>query len=210
MSVTPPEEASLSLRDQLLAKGLASKRDAQRVERELQQSRRAQQGNRRSKSELEAEQRAAEQAALQEQARARAERRAAADAAREAWMRGVRARDLVAAHRQRRGSGQPWWIRRPDGTVERTEVSSGVAHELRAGTSALVELARASGVELVVVPAEVARRLAEIAPERIVVWVTDTVGISDPAERFLERTEPTLRPRRATPHDLLAWRTRAR
>jgi uncharacterized protein YaiL (DUF2058 family) len=198
----------VSLRDQLLAKGLASKRDAQRVERELKQQRREAQGARRSKAEVEAEARAAAAAEAEAKAEALRAQRREAEARREAVERELRARNLIDAHRSRRGGGQAWWFRRPDGAVERTEVSSGVAQQLRCGEAALVRHTLASGSDVVVVPREAAVRLLEIAPERVLCFVRDTAGISDPSERFLLRDwEPSLRPRRATPADLERLRT---
>ncbi len=197
----------VSLRDQLLAKGLASKKDVQRVERELKHDRRDQQGARKPKSVLEAEQRAqaqAEAAAREEQRRLQ---RLEAAARRDAVEHELRARNLIDAHRTRRGTGQPWWLRTPEGTLERTDVSSGVAQQLRAGEVALVRLVRASGDDVVVLPREAALRLLAFAPERVLFLVRDTTGISDAAERFLARSwEPSWSARRATPADLERFR----
>ncbi len=197
----------MSLRDQLLAKGLASKKDVQRVERQLKHERREAQGSRRSQSEVEAERQAAARAEAEAKAEALRQQRRQAEAHRLAVERELRARDLVAANQVRRGAGQPWWYRRADGTIGRTEVSSGVAHQLRCGELALAELARASGTEVVALRREAALRLLDVAPERLLVFVRDTAGISDPSERFLERSEPSLRPRRATPADLEGLRS---
>jgi hypothetical protein len=49
----------------------------------------------------------------------------------------------------------------------------------------------------VVVTGKGARRLLEVAPERLVFYVEDTKGISDPSEQFLHRQwEASLAPHR--------------
>src|SRR5690606_9409776 len=132
-----------SLRDQLLAKGLVSKKDAQRVGRELKHERKKDQASRKSKAELEAEERAA-RAAEAERARAElAARRRESEAKRVAEERPRRARDLVAGNRVRPGRGQPFFHRLPDGRhLGRIEVSSGTAYRLRCGELALAWLDR--------------------------------------------------------------------
>jgi uncharacterized protein YaiL (DUF2058 family) len=188
----------VSLRDQLLAKGLASKKDAQRVGRELKDVRRKDEGARKSLGELEAEERAA-RAAEAERARAElAERRRRAEAERMAEELPRRARDLVAGNRVRPGRGQTFFHRGPDGKhVGRVEVSSGTAYRLRCGELALAWLDRGTFSEVVVIPRAAADQLLELAPELVLFLVTDTAGISDRAEAFAERTwEPDLRARR--------------
>lgn len=189
----------MSLRDQLLAKGLVSKKDAQRVGRELKEERRQAQGQRRSKSELEAEERAAR---AEEAERARAEvlaRRQEQEARRIALELPRRVRDLVRGNRIRPGRGQAFFHRGPDGVhLARTEVSSGTAYRLRCGELALAWLRPSSGDgEVVVIPRVTAERLLEIDPGAVLFLVSDTAGISDPAEAFAPRTwEPDLRAHR--------------
>src|SRR5436190_415520 len=102
----------MSLRDQLLAKGVVSKKDVRRVERELKDERRSEQGSKDRKTKVEAE-----QAAARAGARARAALRDRHPGALGSGRGAVpgRVRDLagsapVAAGRscgQSRGGGEP-------------------------------------------------------------------------------------------------------
>ncbi|MCB9685167.1 MAG: DUF2058 family protein [Alphaproteobacteria bacterium] len=189
----------MSLRDQLLAKGLVSKKDAQRAGRELKEERRHAQGSRKAKSELAREER---QARAEEAVRTRAEtvaRRQEQEAKRIAAELPRRVRDLIRGNRVRPGKGQPFFHKGPDGRhLLRTEVSSGTAYRLRCGELALTWLERGTDDgEVVPIPRAAAEKLLELDPSRVLFLVTDTAGISDPDEAFAQRTwEPDLRPHR--------------
>lgn len=189
----------MSLRDQLLAKGLVSKKDAQRAGRELKEERRHAQGSRKAKSEVAREER---QARAEEAERSRAEivaRRQEQEAQRIALELPRRVRDLIRGNRLRPGKGQAFFHRGPDGRhLVRTEVSSGTAYRLRCGELALAWLQRgADDGEVVVIERSAADKLLELDATRVLFLVTDTTGISDPSEAFAQRTwEPDLRPHR--------------
>ena len=104
-----------SLRDQLLAKGLVSKKQAQRVDRELKDERRAEQAIRKSKFELRTEEAATRAAAEAEAAARRKAERDARETRKEAVERELRVRNLLAGNRLRPGRGQPFWHRSFDG-----------------------------------------------------------------------------------------------
>lgn len=197
-----------SLRDALLKKGLVSKKEAQRVERELKEQRRVEQGHRRRLSEVEAEEqrrRAEEEAAAL--ARKRAER-AEREAARAAVELSLRIRNLINGNRLRPGRGQPFWHKAIDGkTVVRIEVSSGTAFELRAGGMAIAALDHGGFVEYVVIPRKAALQLEELAPERLVCWTPDPAGLTDRSLGFLQRDwEPSLAAHRARDEDVERFR----
>jgi uncharacterized protein YaiL (DUF2058 family) len=174
----------MSLRDQLLAKGLASKKDARRVEQELKAERRAAQGHKRPESEVRAEQearaRAEEEAARQR--RIEEKRRREAEAAE--VERRVRIAQIIRSN-QVRSRGKVRFHHRTlsGGRLGRIEVSGHVAWKLRCGECAVAAL---SDAEYCIVSQRGAARLAEVAPDRIVHWVRDTRGLSAPEECLLE------------------------
>ena len=191
----------MSLRDQLLAKGLVSKKRAKHIDRELKKDRKKKQSRRKKKKQAEREQQAAEEARLEaEKERRSAARRAAAEA-RELQETITRIRSLILGNRIRSRGRVPYWHRaRRDGTeLRRLEVHERVAWKLRAGELAIAALPRGLGEEpdYHVINAGAARELLEVAPDTIVTFVTDTAGISAPDERFLEpEWEISLRPHR--------------
>lgn len=195
----------MSLRDQLVAKGLASKKDARRVERELKDQRRAEQGSRQAKSATEAEQRARAKAEAEARHAEKLAERRAIEARREAAERALRVKNLLDGNRLRPGSGQPFWHRSLDGRhLLRMDVSSGTAWQLRSGEAAIAGIERhGNHVEYVVVPRKTALVLREFAPEHLVFHNDDTEGLSAPDLDFLRRQwEPSLAARRARAEDL--------
>lgn len=189
----------MSLRDQLVAKGIASKKDATRVDRELKADRKAEQANRKRKSALEAEARAAQEA----EAEARlAEAKAARDARqarKDAAERALRVRNVIQGNAVRAGGGQPFWHRSLDGRfLLRIDVSSGVAFQLRCGQAGIAALVLSDGAPTYrVITKGGAHKLRDIAPEHLVFFVDDPSGISAPDLAFLSRRwESSLRAHR--------------
>lgn len=172
-----------SLRDQLLAKGLASKKDARRVERELKDQRKHDQGHKKRARELEAEQEAGRRAAEAEAQRQRLEERRRREAEREAREQAQRIRQIVAGNAIRSRGPFRIHFRKLDGrTLGRMEVSERVAWALRAGDAAIAGLADEREEDYVVISARGAERLSEIAPASVVFWTRDTAGLSAPEE----------------------------
>lgn len=193
----------MSLRDQLLQKGLASKKDVRRVEQDLERERRALEGNQRRKSLIEAEQ--AEKVA-REAAAATAARRAARtayEAAREQSERALQIRNLVASNAVRIGGPVRFFHRLPgSGRIGAVQIGLPLANQLRSGELAIAALPDASGFEVRVVRRAAAERLAELAPHLVVFWNRDPTGILAPDQQLLERTwESALGPHRATELD---------
>jgi uncharacterized protein YaiL (DUF2058 family) len=177
----------VSLRDQLVAKGFASKKDARRVEQQLKHERKLREGHQRSAAEVRAEEEAARQAAREEVLRRKADARRAREAAREAAERADRVRQIARGNAVRSRGNVVFHHRAADGThIARMQVSERVAWKLRCGEAAIVAVADArGGVEYRVVSADAAQRIEEIAPGSTVHRVRDTAGLAAPEERLL-------------------------
>ena len=187
-----------SLRDQLLAKGLASKKDVRRVERELKDQRRQEQGHKQKARELQAQQEAARREAEAEAQQRRLEERRRREAEREARETRERVRQIVVGNAIRSRGPFRFHFRKLDGrTLGRLEVSERVAWKLRAGEAAIAAVSDDRGEEYVVISARGAQRLADIAPERVVFWTRETAGLSAPEEALWRpEWDISLRPHR--------------
>ncbi len=191
----------MSLRDQLLAKGLVSKKRAKQIDRELKSARKQKQSSRKKKKVLEREARALEdeqRAAVSEQRR---RSRQAARAANEEAQRITQIRSLILSNRVSGRGPVPYFHRTvQQGRLAKMQVSPQIAWKLRAGEAAIVALRRGQlgeDVEYFVVHAPAARKLLELSPGHVMTFVQDTTGISGPDERFLEKDwEPSLVPHR--------------
>lgn len=107
----------MSLRDQLLKAGVASKKDAARVDRQKKHEQRKKQGNRKRKSVAEREQQAAETAAREAAVHAKLVARKQREAEREAAEAGLRVRNLITGNAVRGRGKQPFWVKRPSGRL---------------------------------------------------------------------------------------------
>lgn len=190
----------MSLRDQLLAKGLVSKKRAKHIDRELKQERKKKQSSRKKKKHLERERQAAIEAERQAELARKQELRRKANEAREAAHLATRVRSLVLGNRIASRGTVPYWHRTVGGReLRRLSISEKVAWKLRAGEAAIaaIEKGIAGDVDYHVISASAARELLELAPERVVTFVRDTTGISQPDEAFLDADwEISLRPHR--------------
>lgn len=189
----------MSLRDQLLKAGIASKKDVRRVNQELKAERKQEQGHRDKKRVLtaaeEAARREAEEQALRDKAAARKER----EAAQEVHERAHRIRQIVQQNRLAGKGPLPFFHRALDGRrLNRLNVSDRTAFGLRCGDIGVAGLVEPDGTESYhLLRRAAAQKLAEIAPEAVVFLVDDTAGISRPEEQFIERPwDPSLRPHR--------------
>lgn len=192
----------MSLRDQLVAKGLVTKKDARRVEQQLREARKQAEGHKKSKRELEAEAAAARAAAEEaERQRKLAEKKARA-AEREAKERALRLRQIIRRNTIRSAGRFRFYHRTLDGRhVHGLHVSERVAWKLRAGEAAIVaDVEEGRDPQYVVVSARAAVKVGEIAPERVVHHVRDTRGLSAPEETLLAPDwDISLAPRRVAP-----------
>ena len=202
----------MSLRDQLLKKGLVSTKRARQIDRELKQQRKKKQGQRDKQRDVLAREAAEAKAREEQLAAARRESRLAAARARAALEREGRLRQIALSNQIRDRGKVVFHHRSVDGgRVIRREVHPRVAWMLRAGEAAIVAVRWGDRpVEYVVVNAGAADELAEIDASLVVFRVDDTAGISAPDEAFVDADwEPSLRARRATQADIERLRAAA-
>jgi len=191
----------VSLRDQLLKAGLASKKDVRRVNQELKAERKQDQGHRDKKREVVAAEEAAKKAAEEQALREKVAARKAHEANQEAHDKVHRVRQIVLGNRLGAKGGHPFFHKCLDGRrVNRFYVSDRTAFALRCGDLAIAGLVEPDGTETYhLLRRDAAHKLAAIAPEAVVFLVDDTTGISKPEEQFLERPwDASLKPHRAT------------
>ncbi len=176
----------MSLRDQLVKAGLASKKDKRRVERGLKQNRRQQQGRKRSKRARNEQRRRQLQAQQQEKLQQRRALQAARRQQEEAQARRLRVNQILQHHGLRcAGGSQRFWHRTVGGSLlGRVDLPVKLAAGLRAGTLALAYADPPSGDTYVVVARDVALRVAGILPERVVHFNEEPPDADDPSERL--------------------------
>lgn len=186
----------MSLRDQLLKAGLVSEKDARKADREKKQQRRQQQGHKKKQRALKAEEEARAKAEREAELARTLEERRRHEEERERVERENRVRQLV--HGNRMGARGPYRFHFRDGVrIESLAVSEKMAWKLRCGECAIAVDPDQPG-RYHVITARAAEKLEILAPEVVLFHVTDTTGISEPDEAFLEKEwEPSLTPRRA-------------
>jgi uncharacterized protein YaiL (DUF2058 family) len=188
----------MSLRDQLLAKGLVSHKQARISDQQSKRERKEAEGHQRRAHEVRAEEEARRKAEHEEDVRRKAEVRKANELRAEQEILGHRVRQIILANRLG-GRGPIRYHHRRSGSalVGSVMVNERLAFSLRAGLAGIAELVDGASVSYVVVTRRAAEKLAEIAPETLMTWVQDTKGISTPEEAFEARMwESDLRARR--------------
>lgn len=199
-----------SLRDQLVSKGLVSKKKAKQANRELKAQRKAAQGARKAKKVAQREAAAAREAEAAAAEQVRREQVAARSREREALEQRLRLRNLLLGNRMPLGRGQRFWHLSVDDPARLSEaqVSSGLAQKLRCGEAALARLDQRTGPEVVAIPRRTAAAVQEIEPGAILFFVENATGLGVPELEFHRRDwEPELRARRATEADVERWRS---
>ena len=189
----------MSLRDQLLKAGLASKKDVRRVNQELKAERKQEQGHRDKKRDVTAAEEAARREAEEQALRDKVAARKAHEAQQEAHDKVHRVRQIVERNRLGGKGPLPFFVKGLDGRrLHRLNVSDRTAFGLRCGDLGVAGLSELDGSESYhIVRRDAAHKLAEIAPEALVFLVDDTAGISKPEEQFLEKPwDPSLKPHR--------------
>jgi uncharacterized protein YaiL (DUF2058 family) len=200
----------MSLRDQLLAKGLVSRKDVRRVEQELRSDRKQTQGARRGAAEVAAEERAAQVAAEQAERDRRLRERKDRELAREIEENRLRLRQMIRSNAIRSRGPFRYFHRTLDTSTSppqvsanlgRMDVSERVAFKLRCGEVGIAAFAEEGRpVEYVVVSARALGRIEEFAPWSVVTLTRDTSGISDASEALWKpEWEISLQPHRLTP-----------
>jgi len=189
----------MSLRDQLMAKGLVSKKRAQKIKRELKQERKSKQSSRRKKKVVDREAEAAQAKARAERQEQRLRDRKAREVEKEAHDHVHRVRQIVRSNRLG-GRGRQVYFHRVGDTprIQALHLPDALARDLRGGRVAIAGFQTDGGEwEHHIVPAKVAERLQDIEPSAIIAWTKGKGDLSDPAEVFLHRTwESGLGPRR--------------
>jgi uncharacterized protein YaiL (DUF2058 family) len=181
----------MSLRDQLLKAGVVSAKQKQAAERDLKRKRKREQAQRQSKREL--EQRAREQAEQlrQEALQATLARRRGSQEVQENAARQLRANQIVEHHALlSRPGAYRFWHPTPGGVIlNRLDLPRKLADQLRLGRLAVVWSERFGEPSYRVVTREVAERLREILPERVLFLNVTPPDPEDPAEQLAEPRE---------------------
>ena len=188
----------MSLRDQLMKKGLASKADGRRANRDLKKKRKGKQSNRKRKGEEARIQAQKERKEQEQRATARALERRDSEQKRAVSEAVTRVRQIISGNRL--GSKGPvvfFHKKMNTAALGRLQVSERVAWSLRCGDAAIAALEEGDHIQYVVVTRRGAERLSAVSSKHVVFWTQDTHGISSPEEHFLKRDwEPTLGPHR--------------
>lgn len=176
----------MSLRDQLLKVGLVDKRKVRQANRQLKKKRKNKQGARQSKQELKRAA-AAEAAALKAELKAKADaERARVHALREREARDKAVHMWLRTHRvPLRGGNQLFFHRSARGPrLVRCLFPESFVTELRRGRLAIAwDGPTSADPEYVLVPDATARRLQELAPERVLFFNAQPPPDDDPAEQ---------------------------
>jgi len=198
----------MSLRDQLLAKGLVSKKQARKSDQAARKKRRSEKGAKRKRKVLEAEARAKKVDAATAKAHARQEARRERESERERMERALQIRNTILGHRMAAPGTQRFHHRcRAGEKILRMDLSTAMVERLRRGDAAIV----ASHTQYVLVTRRGAEKLQELAPGVLVFWQADTKTLSRPDQQPHSRDwEPSLGARRATPEDVRRLRESAR
>ena len=176
----------MSLRDQLLKAGLVNKKKVRQANRQLKKSRKKDQGERKSKKELA---RAAQCAEAARQAELRAKVEAERTRRRDARLREERRRAVktwLRTHRvPMRAGNQLFFHRSARGPrLHRCLFPESTVLELRRGRLAIAwDGPSSSDPEYILLPDLTARRLLDLAPERLVFFNHAPPPDDDPAER---------------------------
>ncbi|MBT3219655.1 MAG: DUF2058 family protein [Proteobacteria bacterium] len=197
----------MSLRDQLLAKGLVSKKDVRKANQDLRKKRREGQGARKKKRQLKAEKAAAQAAAKEARDKARLEQRQAHEYATSEREHELRVEQIIRGSQLGSRGKASFYHKDAEGRfLLRLSVSEGVAHLLRVGEAAVATLREKRGSRYFIIRKKAAQKLYEVEPTALVHYVEDTKGLSDPSERLAEPKDdwytPDLRARRATAADV--------
>jgi uncharacterized protein YaiL (DUF2058 family) len=175
----------MSLRDQLLKAGLVDKKKVRQTNRQLKNQRKQHQGDRKSKKALAREAKAAEEARAAELAAKVEAQRERQRAIREREEQSRAVQSWLRTHRvPMREGNQLFFHRSARGRVlQRCMFPESIVLELRRGRLAVAWDGPSSSVaEYVLLPDLTARRLLELAPERILFFNQEPPPDDDPTE----------------------------
>lgn len=160
----------MSLRDQLLAKGLASKKDARRVQRDLKKKRKSEQGSRKRKHVLAKEAQAAKRQAADARHAERQAERAQREQARDRYERALQIRNLLVGNRVRnKGEHRFHHLAVDRRTILTMHLHRKVADQLRLGALCIAVLDHGTRQEYVLIGSRTAERLEELGAADLLV-----------------------------------------
>ncbi len=190
----------MSLRDQLLAKGLVTKKQARKADQEKRRAQKAKKGKKKRKKLLDSEARAATEASQQAKLAEKLAERRARETERERMERALQIRNTAIGNRLRSRGSYVFHHRSLDGTkLLRMCLSERMADQLRRGDAAIIGI----DGQYFPITRRGAEKLDDLAPQLLVFWQRDTKTLSRPDQRPVKRDwEPSLNARRATPEDI--------
>ena len=195
-----------SLRDQLLAKGLVTAKQARKSAQQQKADAKAKSGQNKRKKLLKAEEQARDTAAREAALNEKLGARAARESERARMERALQIRNLILGNRISDRGPCVFHHRDLDGKkLIRMLLSPGMVDQLRRGDAAIVAMDGQYGL----MSGSGAEKLDALAPQLLVFWQRDQKTLSRPDQKPLDRTwEPSLRARRATAEDIERLRGR--
>jgi len=196
----------MSLRDQLLAKGLVTKKQARKADQDARTRRKNKKGQKRKRGIEVAEARAVRALAAEEALRTKLLSRRARESERERMERALQIRNTILGNRIAAAGQQRFHHRSGDGKrIARVHTSAAMVERLRRGDAAIV----ASDGNYVIIARRGAEKLQDLAPQLLVFWQPCTKTLSRPDQKPHARNwEPELAARRATPEDIARFASR--
>ncbi len=179
----------MSLRDQLVSKGLVSKKRARQINRESKAERKQAEGARRRKKQVEREAAAEEARRKAEAKEARLRERKEREEAKAAHEHVYRVRQIVRNNRLGGRGPVPFAYRLGEtGRVRIMFLKDALARDLRVGRAAIAGFEVEGGEwEYHVITERGAQKLAEVEPSALAHFVQDTKHLRDPSEVLLFR-----------------------
>ncbi|MAA79804.1 MAG: hypothetical protein CL916_11140 [Deltaproteobacteria bacterium] len=175
----------MSFKDQLFKAGLITKKQLRKLNQDEKMERKRKKGTKRKKLVEQAEARAkAKKEKAERLVKIRAERAVREKATMES-LKLRQVQQLLNHHRQRFSKGQQiFWHKTIEGThVHKLWIPSRLAWDLRSGAMAIVAMGKIEDPEYVVIPRDIARRIQDIEPHRVVFLNETPPDENDPAER---------------------------
>ena len=190
----------MSLRDQLIAKGLATRKQAKKIDQETRLRRKAKKGKKKKRQVIEAAEEAARKAAKHKRLNDKRDARLARESERERMERALQIRNLILGNRIHAIGQQRFHHRSADGRlVLRLNTSPAMVERLRRGEAGIVS---ADGA-YVIISRQGAQKISDLAPHLLVFWEPETRGLSRPDAQPSPRDwPPEAGCRRASPADV--------
>lgn len=175
----------MSFKDQLYKAGLITKKQLRQLNQDEKMDRKRKKGNKRKKLVEQAEARAKAKKEKAERLAIIRKDRAVREKATMEALKIRQVQQLLNHHRQRFRKGQQtFWHKTITGThVHKLCIPTRLAWDLRAGAMSIAAMGHRSDPQYVIVPRDIARKVQEIEPDRIVFLNESPPDENDPAER---------------------------